>query len=48
MNRDEFIKFRATREEVECLKDLAEMYQMNISDFIRMLVVDKLEEEGYR
>ncbi|HSQ89520.1 DUF6290 family protein [Romboutsia sp.] len=48
MRRNEEVKFRATREEVDCLKDLAELYDMNVSDFLRKLVVEKLEEEGYR
>ena len=47
MRKDEYVKFRATREEVECLKDLAETYQKNVSDFLRMLILEKLEEEGY-
>lgn len=48
MRRDEYVKFRATREEVDEIKDLAETYQMNVSDFVRMIIVEKLEEEGYR
>lgn len=42
------IEIRATREEVESVKYLAEIYDMTVSDVVRMLIVDKLEEEGYR
>ena len=46
--RNEDVYFRATKEEKETLKYVAELYDMNVSDFIRMLVKERLEEEGYR
>ncbi|WP_195938685.1 DUF6290 family protein [Romboutsia sp. 1001713B170131_170501_G6] len=46
--RDEEIYIRATKEEKESLKYIADIYDMNVSDFVRMLIRERLEEEGYR
>lgn len=48
MRRDEYIKFRASREEVECLEDLMDLYGLeDLSKLMRVIIREKLEEEGY-
>lgn len=44
----EEIYIRATKEEKESLKYIADIYDMNVSDFVRMLIKERLEDEGYR
>ena len=47
MKRIKKVESSVTREEKDCLQDLAESYDMSMSNFLRMLIKDKLEEEGY-
>lgn len=46
--RTEEIKFRAHIEEVEAVEYLAEINNMTVSSYIRSLIKEKLEEEGFR
>lgn len=48
MRRTEEIKMRATIEEVEAIEYLAEINDMTVSAYLRNLILEKLEEEGYR
>lgn len=48
MRRTEEIKIRANVEEIEAVEYLAEINNMTVSSYLRSLIQEKLEEEGYR
>lgn len=48
MRRTEEVKFRATVDEIKAVEYLADINNMNVSEYLRSLIQEKLEEEGYR